>query len=163
MWESIREPLSANRRIVRNDYPQVKDTNKHLNAEHKFLLSYFDLFLRISLLVLHFFFFIYLSLPCRVTHASFTYFSFSFTYIFILCFILFRLFSFDSYLPIYSIELYLRQILRIWKQFCKHGDYLNVGKINLYYYFKDIRDKIILCNIPLSSSNVNKFSHRFKK
>lgn len=81
MWESIREPLSANRRIVRNDYPPVKDTNKHLNAEHKFLLSYFDLFLRISLLVLHFFFFIYLSLPCRVTHASFTYFSFSFIYI----------------------------------------------------------------------------------
>lgn len=41
-------PLSANRRILRNDYPPARDTNKRSDAAYKFLLSYFHLpFLRI--------------------------------------------------------------------------------------------------------------------
>lgn len=79
MWESIREPLSANRRIVRNDYPPVKDTNKHSDAAYKFLLSYFHLFLRTSLFVLHFFFpFLFNYLADSPTHLSHI-FNFSFT------------------------------------------------------------------------------------
>lgn len=79
MWESIREPLSANRRIVRNDYPPVKDTNKHSDINFFYPISIYSFVFRYSFYI--FFFFIYLSLPCRVTHASFTYFSFSFIYI----------------------------------------------------------------------------------
>lgn len=115
MWESIRKPLSANRRIVRNDYPPVKDTNKHSQR--------INFFYPISIysLVFTFFFFLYLFL---LIHSRIFY-VFSFSFIYICCLYFYSLFY--IHIHISSTRIFVRVVF-----INLHIIYFFISSIKLY-------------------------------